>query len=537
VSVVLSAVCAIMLGLIGFKEGRGKVLKILGIWFLFSVVIAEVLLLLGYQKHFRIFSFYYFSVFGRMQWYAWGVGLVAYYVLGTRFRITRLIAKSILLLVAFFPASAVFLFVFRFGVNVVYWDQWRAVPVLARYINGTLKFSHLFENIVEQREFFGTIITIITAHITRYNTCVEMYLNACILLLSFCVILLAFRERIPLMRNLFFIAPVSYLILSPNQMSNILYGAGLSWVLVHASALASLYLLHVAAKQQNTKKAIFSLVAAALLGTIATFSLSMGMCVWCAGLIQVLLSGSSSLRRQRLIMGSWVVLGLLESLFYFQNFAFFTQIVARPLASIFSISAGSHFDYARFFPLFLGSSLTGRFDSLVWGIVVLSLLVVCMALMYTYNQWKENALWISILVFAVCAVFLIFVGRVCVRANPNAGFAQRYIIFSILIVVSLYALMLDLFFKFKDNFVVSAVYAALAGLIIISTPLSVLKGLSYAEGQKSLYTKAASVLVTYEHQSDDALKVLYLDPGFVRKNAAVLKRLKYNVFSTKTQGL
>jgi hypothetical protein len=108
----------------------------------------------------------------------------------------------------------------------------------------------------------------------------------------------------------------------------------------------------------------------------------------------------------------------------------------------------------------------------------------------------------------------------------------RYMIFSILIVVSLYALLLNLFLKRKDDFVVAVAYAALTGLIIISIPFSFHKNIGYAEQQKKIYAAAVSVLSAYEYQSDDALKTLYKDPGFVRKNAAVLKRLRYNVFST-----
>jgi len=526
----LAAICLVMLVLIGSREGWGKVLKITAAWFLFSVGMMEIFLLSGHQRHFRIWLPSYFSVFGPLQWCAWGIGLITYYVIGAKTRIACWIRRLALLLLVCIPIPVIFLFIFRFGVNVLYWDQWRIVPILARYLNGTLQFSHLFEGIVEQREFFGTVITLVTARLTHYNTCVEMYVNACILLLSFCVVLASLKERAPLVGNLFFLAPISYLMLGPNQIANILYGAGLSWVLVHTCAIASLYFLYSATKQPARRKATCTLIVAMLLATVATFSLSMGMCVWFAGCF---LAG----RRPRPVIGSWAALGLLESLFYFHTPAFLAQMLAKPLAGAASLPAANHVGYLSFFPLFLGSAVTGRFNSLAWGISLLSLSAVCLALLYAYGQWRQNALWLSILLFATCATLLIFVGRVCARADLAEGLAHRYKIFAILIVASLYMLMLNLRFAVRGNFVVTGSYAVLTCLIVIGAPVSFFNNLAYAQVQKSLYQKAASVLVDYEVQSDDVLQALYKEPQFVRKNAAVLKKLKYNVFSVQPQNM
>ena len=42
------------------------------------------------------------------------------------------------------PIVFAFIYVFKFGVNVVYCDQWETVVILKNIINGTFKLSDLF---------------------------------------------------------------------------------------------------------------------------------------------------------------------------------------------------------------------------------------------------------------------------------------------------------------------------------------------------------------------------------------------------------
>ncbi len=525
--IILVVVCVAMLGLIGFSEGWGKALQILGILYLVWVVITEIFLLSGSQKY-----FFLPSAFNDFQWALWDLGLGVYWLLRTKTRIISLFKKYILLCVVFAPILVACLFVFRYGVNTIYSDQWRAAPLFVKYAEGTLTFADFFRNIECHRELFPNCIAFFLGLLTGYSTIAELYANVFFITMAFCIILFALKKQVPFTaRNLFFFVPITYLLFSPEQMRTVLYGAGLGWFLVNAAVIASLYFLYTAITQQDAKKAIFKLAIAIVCSTIATFSSGMWICVWFAGFIQIIVSRSLSFRKQRFMLGGWVAAGLLESLLYLNNWHFFTQQIARPVLTGLSKATENPFSYLQFFPMFLGRAFVGKQEPLIWGIALSSLLVISILLLYTHKLAKENALWISIFAFAACAAFEIFVGRVCLKTDLSEGLLTRYPTISLLLVVPVYIVILNLFLTVRNNFVVMIVYAAIVCLVIISISFSFSNGLRLAAERNRVSSEAAAILTTYENQSDYALnEISGGKSAIVRQYAPALKRLRYNVF-------
>src|SRR5438128_1219761 len=86
--------------------------------------------------------------------------------------------RYVLLLALVLPALLPFNFVYRFGVNLPYWDQWELVPLLAKLHDGQLTLADLTAQHNEHRIFFPRLIMLGLATLTRYNTVAEMYFNA-----------------------------------------------------------------------------------------------------------------------------------------------------------------------------------------------------------------------------------------------------------------------------------------------------------------------------------------------------------------------
>ncbi len=494
----------------------------MAIAYLSGIALAGLAIFLGNNGSFPIFG-----IFNKLQLYTCNIVLLAFYVLRKKTKLTSLIAACLLVFIIATPIAILFICIARYGVNCVSWDQWPTVLLIAKYKAGILTLSDIAAPYDCHREFFPRIIMLVLALLTGYNTIAELYMNALFLIATLFVVLFALRKQILLSRNLLFIVPLIYLILSPQQMRSMMHGQGMNWFLVNAAGTASLYSLYASAYCRNTKKTVFLFFTAIAFGTIASFSLGTGTCVWVAGLLQLMITRPSFFRGLWLMPGLWMLAAVLNAVCYFNttNNIILEEIVAQTVSG-FSVIAKNPSERAFSLPVFLGLSLGGKnHQPLIWGIMLLSLSVIGITLLHVYRRLKENGLWISMLVFAACAIFLIFIGRAYKEQFP-----PRYAVNAILFVVALYVIFLNLFLELRGNLAVRILYAAITCLIIISIPVSFVDGRNYARaGQKHL-AEAASILATYEHQPDAALARIGPRASFIKEYAPVLKRLRYNLF-------
>jgi len=484
----------------------------IAVLYLAGIALSEILVLLGYKK-----EFYQFPIQDAFQCWVWIAGLTIYLCLRKQDKAIAFLKNCLLLFAALAPIAVLFLFVFRYGVNCIYWDQWPTVKHLAKYANGTLSFADFLVPYGDGHlEIFPRLIMFSLGVCTGYNTVAELYANLFCLLAALGVVLSACKKQFSLAKNAWYVLPVCYLILSPGQTLQILYGSGLNWFLVNAAALASLYLLHETIQPQYAGRSILKLIAAIAFATVSNFSLANGALIWLAGLTQIFMARSLAPRKTWVIRSVWIAGGVCSLFFYL------------PHAGLQNLGiSGNPFKHCDFLFMLAGMSLGGEWHApLAWGIMLLSLLAISIILLYKYNQWRENALWISILVFAVCSLFLIFLGRYDQRIPQ-----LRYVTVSILLIAPLYIILLNLFLKFRSHFVVTTAYLTIACLVIAGIPLTFTDGLSDAKSRIVSFSSSASLLASYERQSDDALKTFAPDPAFVREYAPVLKRLGYNVFN------
>jgi hypothetical protein len=84
--------------------------------------------------------------------------------------------KALAYLLILLPAALGFLYVYLFGVNVVFGDQWFIVPLFDKLFAGELTISDLFAQHLEHRMFFPRIAMLLLGVATEYNNRAEMYL-------------------------------------------------------------------------------------------------------------------------------------------------------------------------------------------------------------------------------------------------------------------------------------------------------------------------------------------------------------------------
>ena len=80
------------------------------------------------------------------------------------------------------PVFLCFNFIYRFGVDVPFWDQWELVPFLDLWASGTLSLGDLFSQHNEHRIFFPRLIMLLLAAATGWNSRAEMWFNFSLLL-------------------------------------------------------------------------------------------------------------------------------------------------------------------------------------------------------------------------------------------------------------------------------------------------------------------------------------------------------------------
>ena len=188
-----------------------------------------------------------------------------------------------LLLIAV-PVVGYLLVIAAYGVNTIVLDQWADIAFLHKVYSGHAGFAAFWAPHNENRILVPDLIVLVLAYLTHFNTVVEMYVSAAMLLLATAVIVLTYcRRAAPVYRNLIWYFPVVALLWTLAQYYSALLGFQLAWYLALALTALALAVLD----RQTVGWA--AVVLAVILGTLASYSTLAGLLVWPAGLVLMLL--------------------------------------------------------------------------------------------------------------------------------------------------------------------------------------------------------------------------------------------------------
>jgi hypothetical protein len=416
----------------------------------------------------------------------------------------------------FLPVGLGLLYVWLYGVNVAYGDQWRIAQLFGKLYSGTLGFADLWNPLNEHRILVPRVVMLLLGHFTKWNNVAEMYATQALLLIVLVILLLAFRRDVGSGPKLLFFVPAAFLVFSFRQSETMLMGLLMQFALVLAFAVLSFHFLHVLRERALSKLAF---PAALINATLASLSSAHGLLVWPVGLIQLIV-GPAEKRTKLYLGGVWGFLGTVEWVFYFLGY----QAPDRAGEAI----AGVLY-YPQFYLTLMGSSLSWwSGPALAIGLLLLVLAAAALLLATMDGKLAEHSFFAALMLFAFLVLLSITVGRA--ERGIEQALVSRYATYSILGVVGLYGMLAKLYLE-RGSRVAAVTFAALLACVLLSLPVAYTKGIEAGYTTEVIGERKARVLATYESQPDIALKSLYGNPEVVKKRAPVLEQLGFNVFS------
>jgi hypothetical protein len=222
----------------------------------------------------------------------------------------RLALSGLAVLVFVFAVVAALLFIHRFAVNMIYYDQWADVDLIRHAHNGTLSLSELWAQHNENRIFFPNLVVLLLAYTTHFNVVTEVFLSVVLLIATTALLIVAHKRRSPAVALIWY-GPVALVLLSFIAVEPLLFGFLICWSLVLVALAAALFLLD---RPNLTWLALSGAAVAAVVGSYSCFE---GLFIWPAGLVLLYLR-----RRSRSHLLVWIGSGLVTGALFFFHFDF-----------------------------------------------------------------------------------------------------------------------------------------------------------------------------------------------------------------------
>ncbi|MHB9141725.1 MAG: hypothetical protein ACYC25_07620 [Paludibacter sp.] len=417
------------------------------------------------------------------------------------------------------PVILGFIYVYLYGVNVVMGDQWSFFRFFDSIPKGTFDFYD-FVGHNEHLVAFPEVVMLVLGYLTKYNNIAEMYFIECFLLVVLVTIFTQFKSQFKFKKFYLWFIPIPFLIFSLRQSENMLFGFQITFMFAMGFSVFAFHFINLLKDQYKTGR---NFALAVLCAIIASNSAVMGLFTWPAGYIQILLLPIER-KDKTVFKWVWSIVGLVKWLLYFVYLYSYKK--GQPSTKVDFL--GDLVNYVKYSVLCLGGALSPQLKpALLIGVIIISLIILCIYLLFKSNRLETNNFWIAIGCFVLLAVISIALGRL--QFGMDFSLSSRYTTFSLLIVVALYILLLDLVLNERRP-MIYFLMGCLLIMITISIPNCYLDGFKIGPVSRDIRQKAAFILYNYNSQPDDYLKQLYPSPEEVKNGASILKKLNYNVF-------
>lgn len=437
--------------------------------------------------------------------------------MGTRIRALSWVVLS---LAAIAPALIALNFIYRFGVNVISWDEWEILPFFDDLYAGTLTLGRLFSQHNEHRIFFPRIIMLGVGHFTHYNTVSLMYVSWAFVFLALVALFVVHRQLYgKSLAALALFIPTAWFVFTERQMENFLWGWQIQITGCTAMFICAVVLL------RNAGRGWGRFVLAAACCVVSSFSFASGLLVWPAifcELLYVLFQSKENLARRVLLKMTvaWVALSLFCGALYLHHYQ-------KP---------GGHpsLEYALRHPLLGLYVFTGTWGGalvrdvrpeVAAGAVLLALAAVLfVAATRGRVDPKRFVISIPLFVFAFGAIAMITLGRSGFGVEGVCN-ASRYATVSLLGVLGVYYGILAL-----EAGALRSTLAGAMGVIFALGIFGSLDGaLEFGAGLRQHQRDVARVLRTAEQRTAKELEIAYPRAGAVATRLKIMKKYRLNV--------
>lgn len=325
-----------------------------------------------------------------------------------------------------FPAIIALYLILRFGVNVPFEDEWEFTSLLQAFHAHHLTAGMLWEPHNEHRIFFPRLLMLMLASFSHWNLRLETFVS--FLLVGVSVIVLGLIVRRSLARERVFaltgIIAVSWILFSPVQWENWLWGWQIEWFLMITAVVSAIWFALKAVRGPVVQ--YWWLVGAAISAIIASYSLGGGVFIW-AAILPILIGYKIGWRW----IISWSGLGVLVTALYLVGY--------HSPANDFPASLIIHqpFQFVRHFFTLIGRPLGSDIvSSSMWGLGLSFIFVISLG--YLARRGRAHLLnalpWVSLGLFALLACGLTSFSRF--GAGVEQAMSSRYYAISSLFLVA-----------------------------------------------------------------------------------------------------
>jgi hypothetical protein len=437
------------------------------------------------------------------------------------------VGEKLAFLLAIIPAVLTGILIIKYGVNVLFWDQWPLASMFEKIYAGNLTFQDLISQHNESRKFFPRLLFIGMAYLTGWDVRYEMlviFILAC--LVSFNIYRLSLLTVGGSRVTLLMLACLSnLLIFSPIQWENWLFGIQVV-VFVPIACLTSCILVAYSNLSLRIKILIGIVIA-----TISTFSYANGLLCWVLVFPAIALAkpkASQELLKQKWLIVAWLVGFISNVVLYFYDYKkppyhpSFSEALLHPIKAL------------NYFLAFLGAPLAQ--NKLTVATIVGTILIVTFIglVLYLLKFWHQNNLlhrttgWLIIAGYTLISAAITTSGRV--GFGVKQSLSSRSATFAVYLAIPLIYLVAMILEdaeirkiisrpSLTANRIVSSVLTILIFLHSITAAYGIEK---MEESQVNRYRGKACLLLINVVKDDDCLKRIWGDTNEAKVKANVL---------------
>jgi hypothetical protein len=168
--------------------------------------------------------------------------------------------------------------IYRYAVNIPFWDQWDIIYIFENFDSGTLSFNDFWKQHNEHRLVFPNLIFLGAGLLTDYNVIFEMYFSVLIVMITSLVCIRHLQKNKETIQNHWIDTnlwvPIPFFLFSLAQWENWLWGFQIQWFLNILFIIVGAFVI------SNYEINRYSVTVLAIAGILSTFTLSNGILFW-----------------------------------------------------------------------------------------------------------------------------------------------------------------------------------------------------------------------------------------------------------------